>query len=154
MDRRIARVFRTRIGRNPKRLRPEYARTNPAHHDSIAAARTATVPRRMQPRRKVGMPDILAAAAVGVTLLALPTRSSSADLNTDRPDTVEASTATATARQGVRVQPRAWEFAPPYRQPDLSPESARNVDRLYDELIGWTPSKRGTRPNMSSNTFE
>jgi hypothetical protein len=34
----------------------------------------------------------------------------------------------------VRVQPRAWEFAPPYKS-DLSPDSARTVDELYDHLM-------------------
>ena len=34
----------------------------------------------------------------------------------------------------VRVQPRAWEFAPPYKS-DLSPDSARAVDELYGQLM-------------------
>lgn len=44
----------------------------------------------------------------------------------------------------VRVQPRAWEFMPPYGKPDVSMKSARGVDRLYDELIGKSPP-RGDR---------
>jgi hypothetical protein len=40
-----------------------------------------------------------------------------------------------TPRPPVRVQPRAWEFGPPGRGSDLSPESARAVDQLYEELM-------------------
>src|ERR1700722_16106736 len=40
-----------------------------------------------------------------------------------------------TPQPPVRVQPRAWEFAPPGRGSDLSPESARAVDQLYEELM-------------------
>jgi hypothetical protein len=38
----------------------------------------------------------------------------------------------------VRVQPRAWEFAAPWRDSDLSPESARAVDQLYEEVMRGT----------------
>ena len=36
----------------------------------------------------------------------------------------------------VRVQPQAWEFAPPYGEPDISSQSARTVEQLYEQLIG------------------
>jgi hypothetical protein len=38
----------------------------------------------------------------------------------------------------VRVQPRAWEFRAPGRGSDLSPESARAVDQLYEQLMRGT----------------
>jgi hypothetical protein len=41
----------------------------------------------------------------------------------------------AGAQQPARVQPRAWEFSPPYHAPDLSPDSARAVDELYEQLM-------------------
>jgi hypothetical protein len=36
--------------------------------------------------------------------------------------------------RSVRVQPDAWEFAPPYKS-DLSPDGARAVDELYGRLM-------------------
>ena len=47
----------------------------------------------------------------------------------------------------VQVQPRAWEFAPPMRNSDLSPDSARTVDQLYDQLMRSIPrcSQSGQR---------
>ena len=44
-----------------------------------------------------------------------------------------------TPQQVVRVQPRAWEFRAPY-QSDLSPDSARAVDQLYNQLMREYPS--------------
>jgi hypothetical protein len=46
-------------------------------------------------------------------------------------------------RPRAHVQPRAWEFAPPYGKPDLTAEKARVVDQLYDNLM------RGILPSCS-----
>jgi hypothetical protein len=40
---------------------------------------------------------------------------------------------------GVRVQPTAKQFAPPY-QPDVSASDARDIDILYRRLIGPPPA--------------
>jgi hypothetical protein len=63
--------------------------------------------------------------------------------NADRSDPTAPSSpvASATPRQRAHNQPRAGEFTPPNGKPDLSPESARDVDRLYDELMHRTPPK-------------
>ena len=37
---------------------------------------------------------------------------------------------------GRRIQPRAGQFAPPYGRPDVSDQDAREVQELYDSLIG------------------
>jgi hypothetical protein len=39
-----------------------------------------------------------------------------------------------TPQQPVQVQPRGWQFAPPFKS-DLSPDSARAVDELYSQLM-------------------
>jgi hypothetical protein len=51
-------------------------------------------------------------------------------------------TATSPAVPGggaVRVQPTAREFSRPNR-PDVSPNSAKDIDRLYRELTGKPPA--------------
>ena len=50
--------------------------------------------------------------------------------------------ASPTRRDQVRVQPRAWEFTPPYGRHDLTSEHARVVDELYAELMRATPQAR------------
>jgi hypothetical protein len=81
---------------------------------------------------------VLAAVAAGI--FALSPCAYGAGLGADPFDTVGSGSSVerVAPRPGVRVQPRAWEFMPPYHDPDLSPDSARAVDQLYDKLMRRT----------------
>jgi hypothetical protein len=75
--------------------------------------------------------------AVGLVSCAVLDRAVGAELNADHAGAIGASYAAALGAERPRahVQPRAWEFAPPYGKPDLSDEKARVVDQLYDHLM-------------------
>ena len=93
-------------------------------------------------------------ARAAACVIALVLRAHGAELHADRSGTIESSFAAepAALRQPVRVQPRASQFAAPYK-PDVSPESARAVDQLYDELMRRTPAPvRGERPVRRGET--
>jgi hypothetical protein len=89
------------------------------------------------------MSSVLVMAAVSAAFLKLPLCSSGADLDADHSDTIAPSfpVAPTTSRNRIRFQLRIWEFAPHNGEPDPPPESARDVDQLYEVLIHWTPSK-------------
>jgi hypothetical protein len=143
MDRRIVGAFRALIGRN--RSGQGGADWDSAHHDSAVVARSSTVQRSLQLRVRSGrgLTRALAAVAVGASFIVLSPCSASANSDTGDSDIVDLGPALAPAapRQQGWVQPRAREFAAPYSKPDVSPESARAVDRLYDELMHGAPPK-------------
>jgi hypothetical protein len=53
----------------------------------------------------------------------------------------------------VRVQPNANQFAPS-RRPDVSPVDAKEIGKLYRELIGLDPDAAIASPGPSRSTDE
>jgi hypothetical protein len=83
--------------------------------------------------------------AIGLVSCAVLDSATGAELDTAYVGTIGSSYQAAPGEERPRahVQPRAWEFAPPYGKPDLSAEKARVVDQLYDNLM------RGILPSCS-----
>jgi hypothetical protein len=53
----------------------------------------------------------------------------------------------------IRVQPTASEFVPP-RRPDVSPIDAKEIGKLYRELMNLDPDAASTSPRPSRSTDE
>jgi hypothetical protein len=84
----------------------------------------------------------LVRTVVGTGLFVQSLCASAAGLDADESRAIgpPAPAPTLARRAQGRVQPRAWEFAPPFGKPDLSPERAQIVDQLYVELMRQTPA--------------
>jgi hypothetical protein len=85
-----------------------------------------------RPRQRWPLAAVLAGAALIIACSAgLATEGVSVSVRGD-----DRSAAVPSAlRDQSRVQPTAREFLPPYGKPDVSPQSARAVDQLYEELM-------------------
>jgi hypothetical protein len=87
-------------------------------------------------RRRISVLAALVLAVASAPVVAIPLSRASAESRSERSDApAPSSSSLATRRDRVRVQPRVWEFTPPYGTPDLSPESVRELELLYDRLI-------------------
>jgi len=99
-------------------------------------------------RRKERSKILLLLVAASAVVASIPSASSIAEHDAERSRPAH-STSHKSGDVGspARVQPRALEFMPPYGQPDLSPENANEVDRLYEKLTHPTET---TCPQPSS----
>jgi hypothetical protein len=110
--------------------------------DIRTAESTTARSARCPVRRGLTIPGAFARAAIVAGLFVQSVHASAAGLDAGESPAIVPPTPARPAggREQVRVQPRAWEFAPPYGIPDLPPERARIVDQLYEELMRSTPS--------------
>jgi hypothetical protein len=127
------------------------ARTRQTSDGDIGAVGSTTEP----PARGPAVRGTFLRAAVVVGIFARSLQASAAGLDAvESPAIVSSTPASAPAlapREQVRVQPRAWEFAPPYGRSDLSPERARTVDELYIELMRSVAPK-GTEESSATHS--
>ena len=108
----------------------------------IAPARRAAMHR--QKGSQVIWRHDFALAAVGVSFLALSAGALGADLKTG--NSIAAITVPHADRRAVPARPTA----PPRGAPDRSADHGQIVDRLYDELMRWTPSGCSPTSNYAS----
>jgi hypothetical protein len=125
------------------------ARTRQTSDGDIGAVGSTTEP----PARGPAIRGTFLRAAVVVGIFARSLQASAAGLDAvESPAIVSSTPARAlTPREQVRVQPRAWEFAPPYGRSDLSPERARTVDELYIELMR-SAAPKGTEESSATHS--
>ena len=118
----------------------QFLTTAPIERRASPAAAQGSAARPAAPRATT-VSGALALAAVAADLFVCSPCAYAAGLDGDRTAAIVPAipTTSETRQPQARVQPRAWEFAPPYGKPDLSPENARRVEQLYVEVMRAAP---------------